>query len=153
MLSLPCFSLTTMCTYKTSLKRKIKTWSWLLTMGPQFIYMKCWMRFNQFLHKLHASISCCLFHGLFTPVKCATTPITQPSRLKSALSQLQYIPRNMHTVLLCFALLWLCNCSYWFHMKYLSLFIRVALLALGQSLDCHSASEVSLVDMGKYVNV
>ena len=34
-------------------------------------------------------------------------------------------------------------------MKYLSIFIRVALLALGQSLDCHSASEVSLVDMGK----
>ena len=26
-------------------------------------------------------------------------------------------------------------------MKYLSIFIRVALLALGQSLDCHSASE------------
>ena len=25
--------------------------------------------------------------------------------------QLQYIPRNMHTVLLCFALLWLCNPS------------------------------------------
>ena len=24
---------------------------------------------------------------------------------------LQYIPRNMHTVLLCFALLWLCNLS------------------------------------------
>ena len=24
---------------------------------------------------------------------------------------LQYIPRNMHTVLLCFALLWLCNRS------------------------------------------
>ena len=38
-------------------------------------------------------------------------------------------------------------------MKYLSIFIRVALLALGQSLDCHSASEVSLVDMGKSVNV
>ena len=34
-------------------------------------------------------------------------------------------------------------------MKYLSIFIRVALLALGQSLDCHSASEVSLMDMGK----
>ena len=59
----------------------------------------------------------------------------------------------MHTVLLCFALLWLCNRSYWFHMKYLSIFIRVALLALGQSLDCHNASEVSLVDMGKSVNV
>ena len=34
-------------------------------------------------------------------------------------------------------------------MKYLSIFIRVALLALGQSLDCHSASEVSLMGMGK----
>ena len=34
-------------------------------------------------------------------------------------------------------------------MKYLSIFVRVALLALGQSLDCHSASEVSLMDMGK----
>ena len=33
-------------------------------------------------------------------------------------------------------------------MKYLSIFIRVALLALGQSLDFHSASEVSLMDMG-----
>ena len=32
-------------------------------------------------------------------------------------------------------------------MKYLSTFIRVALLALGQSLDCHSASEVNLMDM------
>ena len=32
-------------------------------------------------------------------------------------------------------------------MKYLSISIRVALLALGQSLDCHSASEVSLMDM------
>ena len=38
-------------------------------------------------------------------------------------------------------------------MKYLSIFTRVALLALGQSLDCHSASEVSLMDMGKSVNV
>ena len=68
-------------------------------------------------------------------------------------TSLQYIPRNMHTVLLCFALLWLCNRSSWIHMKYLSIFIRVALLALGQSLDCHSASEVSLMDMGKSVNV
>ena len=40
-----------------------------------------------------------------------------------------------------------------FTWKYLSIFIRVALLALGQSLDCHSASEVSLMDMGKSVNV
>ena len=62
---------------------------------------------------------------------------------------IQYILRNMHTVSLCFALLWLCNPSEWIHMKYLSIFIRVAFLALGQSLDCHSASEVSLMDMGK----
>ena len=33
------------------------------------------------------------------------------------------------------------------------IFIRVALLELEQSLDCHSASEVSLMDMGKSVNV
>ena len=70
-----------------------------------------------------------------------------------AACHLQYIPRNMHTVLLCFALLWLCNRSLWIHMKYLSIFIRVTLLALGQSLDCHSASEVSLMDMRKSVNL
>ena len=46
---------------------------------------------------------------------------------------LQYIPRNKHTVSLCFALLWLCNRSEWILMKYSSIFIRVALLALGQS--------------------
>ena len=33
-------------------------------------------------------------------------------------------------------------------MNYLFIFIRVALLALGQSLDCHSANEVNLMDMG-----
>ena len=33
----------------------------------------------------------------------------------------------------------------------LPIFIRVALLALGQSLDCHNASEVSLMDMGNSV--
>ena len=38
-------------------------------------------------------------------------------------------------------------------MKYVSIVIMVALLALGQTLDCHSASEVSLMDMGKSVNV
>ena len=27
------------------------------------------------------------------------------------ITDVQYIPRNMHTVLLCFALLWLCNRS------------------------------------------
>ena len=38
-------------------------------------------------------------------------------------------------------------------MMNLPIFIRVALLALGQSLDCHSASEVSLMGMGKPVSV
>ena len=38
-------------------------------------------------------------------------------------------------------------------MKYLTIFFRVALLAMGQSLDCPSASDVSLMDMGKSVNV
>ena len=56
----------------------------------------------------------------------------------SSYISVQYIPRNMLTVLLCFDLLWLCNRSYWFHMKYLSIFIRVALLVLGQSLDFFS---------------
>ena len=31
------------------------------------------------------------------------------SVFKASVCHLQYIPRNMHTVLLCFALLWLCN--------------------------------------------
>ena len=35
----------------------------------------------------------------------------------------------------------------------LSIFIKDALPALGQSLDLQSASEVSLMDMGKSVNV
>ena len=85
----------------------------------------------------------------------SNSPITVSScePLCVSIDQLQYIPRNMHTVLLCCALLWLCNHSQWIHMKYLSIFIRVALLALGQSLDCHSASEVSLMDMGKSANV
>ena len=37
------------------------------------------------------------------PVPCAI--------VVSSFWDLQYIPRNMHTVLLCFALLWLCNRS------------------------------------------
>ena len=72
------------------------------------------------------------------------------ARMKSV--DVQYIPRNLHTVLLCFALLWLCNHSKWIYMTHLPIFTRVALLALGQSLDCHSVSEVSLMDMGKLVS-
>ena len=43
-----------------------------------------------------------------------TNSLRQRLIYKSLLLQhpnLQYIPRNMHTVLLCFALLWLCNRS------------------------------------------
>ena len=54
-------------------------------------------------------------------------------------------------VVLCFAVVM--QSFIWIHMKYLSIFFRVALLALGQLLDCHSASEVNLMDMGKSVNV
>ena len=35
-----------------------------------------------------------------------------PCEEPSAATIVQYIPRNMHTVLLCFALLWLCNRSH-----------------------------------------
>ena len=41
-------------------------------------------------------------------------------------------PKKYAHSLLCFALLWLCNRLKWIHMKYLSIFIRVALLALPQ---------------------
>ena len=101
----------------------------------------------------------CMQWALISKVWCFLSKFTLTHYFKTSFivcftkTQLQYIPRNMHTVLLCIALLWLCNRSWWIHMKYLSIFIRVALLALGQLLDCHSASEVSLMDMGKSVNV
>ena len=94
-----------------------------------------------------------LLHGVITWL-CRFIPTPSLNKVfwrcrKAGLSMtaqiLQYIPRNMHTILLCFALLWLCNRSQWIHMKYLSIFIRVALLWL--------YSEVSLMDMGKSVNV
>ena len=53
-------------------------------------------------------------------------------------------------VVLCFVVVMQ---SFIMNSQCLSIFIRVALLALEQSLDCHSASEVSLMDMGKAVNV
>ena len=38
--------------------------------------------------------------------------VCRDTNYNSTWLNLQYIPRNMHTVLLCFALLWLCNRSY-----------------------------------------
>ena len=64
-------------------------------------------------------------------------------------SQQQYIPWNMHLVLLCFVLLWLYHGSWWIYMVYLPISFRVASLALGQSYDCPSASEATLIDMDK----
>ena len=63
-------------------------------------------------------------------------------------SDLQYIPRNMQMVLLCTALWSFC---YQFFVDSCDQFIsfRVTSLALGQSYDCPSASEVTLKDMGK----
>ena len=79
------------------------------------------------------------------PIFCVSSSVycSSPQRW---CARVQYIPRNMHTVLLCFASLWLCDRSQWIHMKYLSIFIRVALLEPGQSLDCHSQCQWSKPD-------
>ena len=50
----------------------------------------------------------CIFLGIY----CNLNQQKRPLHSNDACSEmLQYIPRNMHTVLLCFALLWLCNRS------------------------------------------
>ena len=61
----------------------------------------------------------------------------------------RYIPWNMHLALLCFALLWF---NYQFLVYRCDIFTHIyhaALLALQQSYDCPSGSEVSLKDLGK----
>ena len=75
-------------------------------------------------------IVCPLFYWLPWP-----TPIS---------SQLQYIPRNMHTVfaLLCFVVV--------IHWLIFSLSIRLTSLALWQSNDCPNASKATLMNMDKY---
>ena len=70
------------------------------------------------------------------------------------------IPWNIHTGFLCFVLLWLYHSPWWMlrfffsinfnrFVLYIYIFFRVASLALGQSCDCPSASEVTLKNMGK----
>ena len=59
---------------------------------------------------------------------------------------LEYIPWNMHMVILCFVLLWLYSLLFRVRVIYLTIFFRVASLALGPS-----ASEATLKDMGKYI--
>ena len=41
----------------------------------------------------------------------ASVILTTTNQITINIGYVQYIPRNMHTVLLCFALLWLCNRS------------------------------------------
>ena len=61
----------------------------------------------------------------------------------------EYIPWNMHVVLLSFILLGLHSRFYQIHLIHLPIFFRVTSLALGQSYDFPSASDVTLKDMGK----
>ena len=64
--------------------------------------------------------------------------------------EVQYIPSDMCTVLLCFVLLWLYYQLFVIHMMYLPIFFRVASLALEQSYDCSITSDVTLKkEMGK----
>ena len=58
--------------------------------------------------------------------------------------QIQYIPRNMHTVF-CFAVL---CCGY--TLTDFPISIKLTSLALWQSNDCHSASKATLMNMDKY---
>ena len=52
-------------------------------------------------------------------VSKSTTILSRPQRVEAIVIfveiiqhvDVQYIPRNMHTALMCFALLWLCNSS------------------------------------------
>ena len=60
---------------------------------------------------------------------------------------IKHIPQNMHTAVLLFVLSWMY--SNLIHMIYLPIYVRVTSLTLGQPLDCPSASEVILNDMGK----
>ena len=62
----------------------------------------------------------------------------------SHIFQLQYIPRNMHTVF-CFAVL---CCGY--TLTCFPISIRLTSLALWQSNDCPSASKATLMNMDKY---
>ena len=63
---------------------------------------------------------------------------------------IHYIPWNIHLVLFHSDLLWLFHRFLVVNVMYLPIFFRVASLALGQSFDCPSASEVTLKNMSKW---
>ena len=70
--------------------------------------------------------------------------VSYQTYLFGSMIDIQYTPRNMQMVLalLCFVVVWY---------RFLPISFRVTSLALGQSYDCPSASEVNLKDMGKLV--
>ena len=88
------------------------TWSPLLvkqyfmhTLFSCIVFVYIW-------RKIVLKISITISHS--SPLSLLFLTITSHSKACSANNNeniLQYIPRNMHTVLLCFALLWLCNRS------------------------------------------
>ena len=69
-------------------------------------FIKLWWLHNLYSTKLHSSLTCYFIaiDYLRTNVQSVLLAISKPAMI-------QYIPRNMHTVLLCFALLRLCNRS------------------------------------------
>ena len=86
------------------------TWSLLITNKDQ-VHANFYTNRNQlysvsyviFLMSVFEFMCCSFLLRKKLPLPSPSTP-TPPPRI-------QYIPRNMHTVLLCFALLWLCNRS------------------------------------------
>ena len=63
-----------------------------------------WSGFTGIIKKAKVNVYCNYTHGSEYTKTCTLSH-------KHDYIDIQYIPRNMHTVLLCFALLWLCNRS------------------------------------------
>ena len=88
-----------------------------------------------------------MYATIYVGCKCAAYGYVNSTHGNSCLIQrypyVQYIPRNMHTVSLCCALLWL-------YVDCFSISIRLTSLALWQSNDCPSASKATLMNMNKY---
>ena len=77
-----------------------------------------------------------IFHDMTSPCVYGTVTVNN-------IEALQYIPRNMHTFLLCCALLWL-------YIDWFPIYTRLTSLALWQSNDCPSASKATLMNIDKY---
>ena len=80
-------------------------WIWINT-SCEFIMNDCVTTTKQSTTK-----PCAYFLGYTVCTMGISSLANLVWRLLSPCTKVQYIPRNMHTVLLCFALLWLCNRS------------------------------------------